>query len=345
MRYVDWVTLVLHAVLRTEDGRGGTASLATIGIALGFDATQLRYEGRPEEGSPASAIVTALSDLASEGWVEFQSVSMGARSTSAGRDLAGRGVVEQWVRWFEDIYLDANAEALLVRLARFSERQGPKSADAAWVEVDVVYREGGPSVEPDEVEVVMTMMATINDLAGKQLIEARAYGGGTASARINYRGMVRASERPQAVIARRAGLVDWSTPSPGWEEIEDRLQQMIERFTTATELDDFQDVGRRGRELLIDLATKLFEASMVPTGQEVPGPSDAKGRMEHYINARLAGGTNENLRGFMNKTHALANALAHSRTMGRTEAYACTQAMVLLIRAGQMVEADQGREC
>lgn len=206
--------------------------------------------------------------------------------------------------------------------------------------MDEVYRDGGPPVEPDEVELVMKMNSASNDLAGKQLIEARAYAGGSFSARINYRGMVRASERPQAFVARRAGLVDWSVPSPGWEAMEDRLQQMIERFTSAVELDDFQDVGRRGRELLIDLANKVFEPSMLPAGQKLPGPSDAKARLEHYFNARLAGGTNENLRGFMKKTHGLANALAHSPTMGRTEAYACTQALILLIHTGQQLEAE-----
>jgi hypothetical protein len=323
-------------VLRTEDGRGGSASFASIGAALGLPQEALRFEGKPAEGSAASSLVTALSDLHSEDWIEFTSVVNGARSLAAGRDVAGRGITEQWVRWFEDIYLEEKAEVLLKGIATASERQSPAWADAAWVQLEDVYRPGDAPVESDRAADVMTKVAIVSDLAGKQLIEARMYAGGSASVRINYRGMVRASERPQLVMARRAGLVDFSVPSSGWEAIEDRLQQLIDRFTTATELDDFQDVGRRARELLIDLANKVFDPAMTPAGPPLPGSSDAKTRLEMYFNATFVGGTNAELRAFMKKTHALANAVAHSPTVGRAEAYACAQAMVLLVHIPQM---------
>lgn len=336
VRYVEWVARVLNAVLRTEDGRGGAASFAAIGAALGLPPEALRFDGRPAEGSAASSLVTALSDLHSENWIEFTSVVNGARSLAAGRDVAGRGVSEQWVRWFEDIYLKEKSEVLLKGIATASERQGPAWADAAWVQLEEVYRPRHAAVEPDRAADVMTKVGIVNDLAGKQLVEARMYAGASASVRINYRGMVRASERPQILMARRAGLIDFSVPSPGWEAIEDRLQQLIARFSTASELDDFQDVGRRSRELLIDLANNLFDPAMVPAGQSVPGSSDAKAKLELYFNARFAGGTNADLRAFMKKTHALANAVAHSPTVGRAEAYACARAMVLLVRVPQM---------
>lgn len=336
VRYVDWVAQVLNAVRHTEDGRGGSASFAAIGAALGLPPEALRFEGRPAEGSAASSLVTALSDLHTEDWIEFRSVVNGAHSLVTGRDVAGRGLTEQWVRWFEDIYLEEKSEALLKGIASASERQSPLWADAAWVQLEDVYRLGDAPIEPDRAADVMTKVALVNDLAGKQLIEARMYAGGSGSVRINYRGMVRASERPQVVIARRAGLVDFSVPLPGWEAIEDRLQQLIDRFSTASELDDFQDVGRRARELLTDLAKKVFDPAMARGGQPVPGSSDAKARLELYFNATFAGGTNADLRAFMKKTHALANAVAHSPTVGRAEAYVCTQALVLLVRVAQI---------
>ena len=336
MRYVEWVAQVVNALLRAEDGRGGAASFAAVGAALGLPPEALRFEGKPAEGSAASALVTALTDLHTEDWIEFTSVVNGARSLAPGRDVVGRGVTEQWVRWFEDIYLEEESEKLLKGIAAASERQRPAWADAAWVQLEDVYRPNDPSAEPDDAVDVMTKVTLVNDLAGKQLIEARMYAGGSASVRINYRGMVRASERPQIVMARRAGLVDFSVPSPGWEAIEDRLQQLIDRFTTATELDDFQDVGRRARELLIDLANRVFDPAMAPAGQPLPGSSDAKTRLEMYFNETFVGGTNTDLRAFMKKTHALANAVAHSPMIGRAEAYACVQAMVLLVHIPQM---------
>jgi hypothetical protein len=110
----------------------------------------------------------------------------------------------------------------------------------------------------------------------------------------------------------------------------------------ASSLDDYQDVGRRCRELLADLATEVFEPGMVPEGQSVPGPKDVKARLECFFESRFAGKSNEEMRRLALAAVALANAITHSSHADAVKAYACAQATILVVRvAEKLVQAEE----
>ena len=63
----------------------------------------------------------------------------------------------------------------------------------------------------------------------------------------------------------RSGRVDdWGGSPNEWTEIEKRLSGLRNEMDHATSLDDYQDVGRRSREVLIDAVDLVFAPDMVP---------------------------------------------------------------------------------
>jgi hypothetical protein len=136
---------------------------------------------------------------------------------------------------------------------------------------------------------------------------------------------------------RQAGVTDWSTPPPGWGGVEARLAELRARLAIATTKDDWQDVGRRCREIMIDAANVVFRPDDLTPGGEVPGASDAKARLDAYISAR-AQDLAPDLRPLVVGTLRLANALTHHPRMGRLEAVTCSQAVVLMVRTLQEID-------
>jgi hypothetical protein len=139
----------------------------------------------------------------------------------------------------------------------------------------------------------------------------------------------------------RAGLVDWSRAdgSATWASLNGRLEGLRDEFNRATTHDDFQDVGRRAREIIIDAANMVFEESMVPTGQDVPGPNDAKRRIEFYLNDRVPGQSQADLRRVLRAVVELANTVTHSDSITHVDAYATAQATVFIVRTLQEMSA------
>ena len=126
------------------------------------------------------------------------------------------------------------------------------------------------------------------------------------------------------------GLADWGEGTI--ERLERRLDGLRTTFETASTLDDYQDVGRRAREILIDLGQIAFDESMLAEGQPVPGRGDAKARLDIVFERRFAGSANEEMRRFMKAAVALANSVTHSGDTAAVHAFAVAQATLLLIR-------------
>ncbi len=61
--------------------------------------------------------------------------------------------------------------------------------------------------------------------------------------------------------------------------------------------------------------------------------------LDHYFGARLTGSSGQELRAFARVLDSLANDLTHSDSMGRVKALGCVQALVLLTRLIQEIEA------
>ncbi len=102
-----------------------------------------------------------------------------------------------------------------------------------------------------------------------------------------------------------------------WEEASTALE-------AAEEAEEFQAVGMRCRECLIQLVRSVGKAEMVPEGLEVPQRSNVIGWVEHVANTVAAGASAEHLRGHLKSitksTWQLAQWLTHAGNAARWDA-------------------------
>jgi len=147
-------------------------------------------------------------------------------------------------------------------------------------------------------------------------------------------------------LASDPGIDDVGGPgeqSTDWTQIEGRLASMRQELAQAVSLDDLQDVGRRCREVLIDAARHVFDASMVPDGVDTPGPSDAKAMIELFVASRAGGSSRAALRAVVRSAHTLMQTVTHSASVTRADAIACGSATVLIVRTLQQLESEHAR--
>lgn len=130
----------------------------------------------------------------------------------------------------------------------------------------------------------------------------------------------------------RSGKVDdWGGSHDEWIDLEQRLSGLRDQMDHVTTLDHYQDVGRRGREVIIDVVDLVFTTDMVPEGKDHPKASDAKARFDYIIQANAAGGSHAELRKLMRAAWDLAQKVIHGE-ITRVDAFAAAQATVLIVR-------------
>lgn len=121
-----------------------------------------------------------------------------------------------------------------------------------------------------------------------------------------------------------------------WEEASTALE-------AAEEAEEFQAVGMRCRECLIQLVRSVGKAEMVPEGLEVPQRSNVIGWTEHIANTVAAGTSAEHLRGHLKgmakSTWQLAQWLTHAGNAARWDAASvldATQAAIVAFGSAVM---------
>ena len=124
---------------------------------------------------------------------------------------------------------------------------------------------------------------------------------------------------------------DWGGSSHGWAQLEQRLTGLRNELDHATALDDYQDVGRRSREVIIDVVNLVFEPDMVPDDKEQPKASDAKARFDYITDTYVPGSSHAELRKLMRAAWNLAQKVTHA-DIPRVSAFAAAQATVLVAR-------------
>lgn len=139
-----------------------------------------------------------------------------------------------------------------------------------------------------------------------------------------------------AQLERRSsqGVTDWGAARdrPGWSELEVRVEGLKAELDAATTHDDLQDVGRRSREIVIDVANLIFAEWMTPDGADMPGRSDAKRRIDYALAEMVPGESRTALRSLIRAAYTLDQAVTHSQSITRVDAFAAAQATVLLVR-------------
>jgi hypothetical protein len=139
-----------------------------------------------------------------------------------------------------------------------------------------------------------------------------------------------------------AGLTDWvgDTP-PTWARVMTRVEGMKVLYDRSLVLDDFQDVGRRCREIINDAATLVWDESMIPEGEPAPKKGDTKVLCEQIVSSAVAGPSNDKLRALLRAALGFAHDVTHSSSATRVEAYISAQATILVVRSLQQIQAER----
>lgn len=117
----------------------------------------------------------------------------------------------------------------------------------------------------------------------------------------------------------------------GWPTVDEHIEQLRQRFATASTPVDYKDVGNRCVGVLEALSAVVYDSAVhCPDGKEEPPVNKTDIRIGAYIDQRLAGPSNEELRGLVKKASALSHKMKHSPSADRTTAGIAADAVILL---------------
>lgn len=131
----------------------------------------------------------------------------------------------------------------------------------------------------------------------------------------------------------RAELVEAISPrtATGWPKVDEEIAHLRQRFRTAGVRQDYKDVGNRCVGVLEALSATVYDpAKHCPEGMSEPPVDKTDVRIGAFIDARLPGSRNENLRGLVKKASAMAHSVKHSPAADRTSAGIVGDAVILL---------------
>ena len=158
-----------------------------------------------------------------------------------------------------------------------------------------------------------------------------------ASRRIHISGLANpVRERLEAMLDGVQVSDPGNEPTPTWAALDARVDGIANELRTARTTDDYQDVGRRCREVLIDAAKLIADPSIVPVGQNAPQAANAKAWLDLFLASRAGGRSHAELRKFIPVAWDLAQKVTHG-DIGRVDTYAAAQATVLVVRTLQQL--------
>lgn len=117
----------------------------------------------------------------------------------------------------------------------------------------------------------------------------------------------------------------------GWPTIDDQIGQLRQRFATASTAVDYKDVGNRCVGILEALSAVVYPSAPYCPSDLPPPPVDKTDlRIGAYIDLRLPGSANAELRGLVKKVSALSHKMKHSPRADRTSSGVAADAVILL---------------
>lgn len=117
----------------------------------------------------------------------------------------------------------------------------------------------------------------------------------------------------------------------GWPAVDRHIEQLRQRFATASTHVDYKDVGNRCVGVLEALSAVVYDPAVhCPEGKAQPPVDKTDIRIGAYIDQRLPGPSNEELRGLVKKASALSHKMKHSPRADRTTTGIAADAVILL---------------
>lgn len=119
-----------------------------------------------------------------------------------------------------------------------------------------------------------------------------------------------------------------------WDRINRTVIKIKQNCNVANNEEDYQQIGLLCREVIISLAQAVYNPDVHGTKDEKGieiGKTDAIRMIGNYINVRLAGSSNEELRVYAKATNKLANLLTHKRDAEKQDMLLSVSATIALI--------------
>lgn len=244
------------------------------------------------------------------------------------------------------------------RLARLIEGPDPTSpdVDVALALMDLVRddlnrsgTDGSQILDDDEMRLAVRAMQRTSARAGHEFTlpfrdhtgwrrwwnQNEAYGSWQARRDL----LSRLFDEPYAALmaaqdrALDAVLAEAVSPRDrlGWPEVDTEVGELRRRFRSASTPQDYRAVGNDCVHLTEVLSRKVYDhAIQGDEGSDEPPVQQTKTRLTRYIEARLPGRENQELRKFARASIELAQAVKHSGTPTRTEAGILADAVIML---------------
>lgn len=117
----------------------------------------------------------------------------------------------------------------------------------------------------------------------------------------------------------------------GWADVDAEVDALRLRFRTAVCEQDYRDVGNRSVAVLEALSRTVYNHALHGPADAAEPPADKTNvRIGAYISATLPGSANEDLRGLLKKSSAVAHNIKHSQSPSRRDAGMIADAVILL---------------
>jgi hypothetical protein len=123
-----------------------------------------------------------------------------------------------------------------------------------------------------------------------------------------------------------------------WDRVKRSINQAITQLEHANTEEQFQSIGLLCRETLISLAQTVYDPEIHTTTDGVsPSSTDAKRKLDAYLQHKLHGSSQEAARKFTKSALELANALQHRRTATFQDASLCIIATNAVIKVAALI--------
>jgi hypothetical protein len=117
----------------------------------------------------------------------------------------------------------------------------------------------------------------------------------------------------------------------GWPEVDTEIGELRRHFRSARTPQDYRAVGNDCVHLTEALSRKVYDhAKHGAAGELEPPVAKTKLRLERYVEEKLPGAANAEMRKFARAAIELAQAVKHSGTPTRTEAGMLSDAVIVL---------------
>lgn len=88
-----------------------------------------------------------------------------------------------------------------------------------------------------------------------------------------------------------AAIPSWDLPlDERWTGLAQRALDLKSTYEAATTIDDYEDVGRRSRQIILAAIKTAWDETMVPEGENRPREDDGPAKLDQLLDAIVPGG-------------------------------------------------------